>query len=380
MRAKKGRAAMHQLSMLGGCNGGLPIADAITAAQMGTLMTLQWGCEISGRMITPDRRAPIGDLDPGGVPVEEWGKVRKVLTQTVRRIIGGTTYQPVGVMRAELGVPTLEHMVCVAVVRAWGQMLAYEEDTQLRKVWTRQVRELLLEGKGEAGGMAARTVWAAREVFGRQHGVWMLQNVTTRKGWLKYEPGGIRASCRRDMERALAMTKTGVKFLEIKPYFGLSTWLQCASASAALAPDFMATRMVQMRGRGHMLQEVSRKYSPKQTACRCARKHGATPTTETPAHFFFECKCNDMQRDTMWAGLAAVKGVGAREVAGVRRATKEEQWQWINELIDSDVEVEEVHAETVLGVVFKFLAAALRQHPSYGGEEEKVHAPLASTR
>ena len=49
-------------------------------------------------------------------------------------------------------MPTLEHMVCVAVVRAWGQMLAYEEDTQLRKVWTRQVRELLLESKGEAGG------------------------------------------------------------------------------------------------------------------------------------------------------------------------------------------------------------------------------------
>ena len=54
VRVKKGRAAMHQLSMLGGCNGGLPIADAIKAAQMGTLMTLQWGCEISGRMITPN--------------------------------------------------------------------------------------------------------------------------------------------------------------------------------------------------------------------------------------------------------------------------------------------------------------------------------------
>jgi hypothetical protein len=70
----------------------LPIADGITAAQMGTVMTLLWGCEISGRMVTPDRRVPMGDLDPGGVPVAEWAKVRKVLTQTVRRIVGGTTY------------------------------------------------------------------------------------------------------------------------------------------------------------------------------------------------------------------------------------------------------------------------------------------------
>jgi hypothetical protein len=380
VRAKKGRAAMHQLSMIGGCNGGLPIADGITAAQMGTVMTLLWGCEISGRMVTPDRRVPMGDLDPGGVPVAEWAKVRKVLTQTVRRIIGGTTYQPVGVMQAELGVPTLEHMVCVSVVRAWGQMLAYDSDTKLRQVWTRQVRDLLVYGVGEEGSMAARTVWAAREVFGRQHGVWMLMHVSTKQEWMKYQTGGIRASCQRDMERALAMTATGVKFLELKPQFGLATWLQCASASPVLASNFMATRMVQMRGRGHMLQEVSRKYNGRQTSCRCAAKHGVAPVTETPAHFFFACKCNEMQRDTMWAGLQAIPCVGEAEVEKVKQGTDEEQWRWLNELMGSTAESEVQHIEGVLVVVFKFMAVSLRQHPSYGGEEEKVHAPLTSAR
>ena len=43
--------------------------------------------------------------------------------------------------------------------------------------------------------------------------------------------------------------------------------------------------------------------------------------------------------------------VGAHEVAGVRRITKEEQWQWEKELIDSDVEVEEEQAETVRGAM-----------------------------
>jgi hypothetical protein len=64
----------------------------------------------------------------------------------------------------------------------------------------------------------------------------------------------------------------------------------------------------------------------------------------------------------------------------VKQGTDEEQWQWLNELMGSTAESEAQHIKGVLVVVFKFMAVSLRQHPSYGGEEEKVHAPLTSAR
>ena len=167
IRVRKGQVSAWNLAVSGGCNGGIPAADGILALQMGPVMTLMWGCETTGRMVRKGRKLD-GQVDPGGVPRVQWRSMVDVMNGAIRRALGGTHGTSGRIMRAEAGIPTLEATTCVAVVRAWGQMKQYGTESKLRRVWERQMKDVKRGITPEAGSMAARTIWAMREIFGKE--------------------------------------------------------------------------------------------------------------------------------------------------------------------------------------------------------------------
>ena len=102
--------------------------------------------------------------------------------------------------------------------------------------------------KPAAGSMAARTIWAMREVFGEEGAEEMMRADVSKAEYKRRAKEGAVGYFQTDMERCLQETEGGKQFLMLKPKFGMAKWLECVATSQKLCMNPMAARFVQMRG------------------------------------------------------------------------------------------------------------------------------------
>jgi hypothetical protein len=174
--------------------------------------------------------------------------MEKVMMGAIRRALGGTHGTSKNIMRAETGVPTMEATTCVAVVRAWGLVRQYGNESKLRIVWERQMKDVVSGLKPAAGSMAVRTIWAMREIFGEDGAEKRIRADISKAEYKRPAKEEAVRYFQKDMERCLQATESGRQFLMLKPKFGMAKWLECVATSQKLCVNPMAARFVQMRG------------------------------------------------------------------------------------------------------------------------------------
>ena len=155
------------------------------------------------------------------MPNNKWENMKSVAMGAIKKALGGTYGTSRSIMRAEAGMPTLEAITCVSVVRAWGQMKQFDEGSQLRAVWERQVKDAVGGRAPTAGSMAARTVWAMEEVFGTEQATEMIVAEMTKTEYKRRAKRAAKAYFQRDMEDSLKQHGREHHLL-IKPKFGIA--------------------------------------------------------------------------------------------------------------------------------------------------------------
>ena len=291
---------------------------------------------------------------------------------------------------ADFGVPALEARQCIVNCRVWAQILRYDPKERIRKIVISDTRRCIRGGT--LAPIMVNFVLAAELVFGRRKGRMMLLSEDDPKKWRDSLQQATLPFLTRDMHKRLSRTKAGREMAQFKRRFGMARWLVAMSKTTDLCRDPMGIRFLQFRGRGHHLEEVARHFGGRTYGCRCTppwpcQKCGVTNDRkrvacsagcgtsapprhrETPAHFTFGCPSNAAHTSQLYSDLAPA--IGQRTVERMQTKTADQQWRILNRILDAQNEDQDRRVEVVLRAVFRFLNAALAEHPYYGKEKPK---------